>query len=447
MKRPSLSSLRVRLLFLVLLAVIPALALIFYAAEQQRRSISIEAQQNALRLARLVSANQHDLIEGAHQLLTALAQVPTVRGPDAVACSAFLKNLLGQYPLYANFGVADLAGDIVCSAVSPKGRLAASDRPWFQQAIQTRDFTVGDYQVGRITGKAAINFGYPIVDPRGQIRGVVFAAVDLAWLHKLAGQTQLPPGATVTVIDRNGVILVRYPGPGNWIGKSIPEDQLSAVRDQTGKGTMEAVGMDGVRRLYGFTSLASGGSADYSVIVGLPTDLAFAPADRILARSVAWLLVVAALALTGAWWGGDWLIVQQVNRLLEATERLSRGDLGTRVSSSSSSGELHQLSCAFDQMAEALQKRENEAKQTQEEIQRHLQQSTALHQINVAATSTLDLRAALKVLMEKIDFLLPYTAVQVWLINQESRTWERAACWNLDEQMWKSRKLTDTPPS
>jgi sensor histidine kinase regulating citrate/malate metabolism len=82
MKWFSLSSLRVRLTLIVLVAMIPALALLLYIAEQQRRSASVEGQQDALRLARLVAANQRKLVGGVHQLLTVLAQVPSF---DAVS--------------------------------------------------------------------------------------------------------------------------------------------------------------------------------------------------------------------------------------------------------------------------------------------------------------------------------------------------------------------------
>jgi signal transduction histidine kinase len=70
----------------------------------------------------------------------------------------------------------------------------------------------------------------------------------------------------------------------------------------------------------------------------------------------------------------------------------------------------------------------------------------ALHEINAAATATLDLHVVLRVLMEKMDIVLPYSAIQVWLMNAESRVLERAACRNLDEAKWKRRRLTDTPP-
>ena len=36
--------------------------------------------------------------------------------------------------------------------------------------------------MGRITGKATVNFGYPVLDDADHLRAVVFAALDLAWL-------------------------------------------------------------------------------------------------------------------------------------------------------------------------------------------------------------------------------------------------------------------------
>jgi signal transduction histidine kinase len=441
MKGTFFSSLRARLILLVLLAVIPALGVICYVAQEQRRVVSVEAQQNALRLARLVSANQDGLIEGARQLLTALAQVPVVRASHPVPCSAFLGDLLKAYPLYANFGVADPKGEIFCSGLPLKAPVNAADRAWFQRAVQTGDFAIGDYQIGRITGKATVNFGYPILDDRGQTQAVAFAALDLAWFNKLAAKTQLPPGTVVTLIDRNRTILVRFPDPGKWIGQGMPEGSLlEAVRVQKGEGTAEATGIDGTQRLYGFAALGDG-----TVIVGIPSEVAYAPAKRILMHSLGWLMLICTLAVGGAWLGGNWLILRQVNSLIGATRRLGAGDLNVRAGLSDDEGELHQLAHAFDQMAEALQTRQTEAEQTQEQLQRHLQESTALREINLAVTSTLDLHAVLNVLMEKIDVFLPYAAVQVWLMNHESRQLERAACWNLDEQEWKSRQLADTP--
>lgn len=74
-----------------------------------------------------------------------------------------------------------------------------------------------------------------------------------------------------------------------------------------------------------------------------------------------------------------------------------------------------------------------------------LERIRALHEINVAVTSTLDLSATLNILAKKIANLLPYAAVQIWLMNNQTAVLERAACWNMDEVEWKRRKLSETP--
>jgi len=87
MNRLFLSSLRARLLLLVLLAIIPALGLILYTASAQRRTAAVEVEENALRLAQFAAANQGRASEGARQLLIALAQLPEVREGDSAECS------------------------------------------------------------------------------------------------------------------------------------------------------------------------------------------------------------------------------------------------------------------------------------------------------------------------------------------------------------------------
>ncbi|HEY6199929.1 MAG TPA: GAF domain-containing protein [Candidatus Binatia bacterium] len=440
MKKLAFSDLRLRLALLVLLAVTPALALIFYAAEDQRRSSSLEAQESAQRLARLVSANQEVLIAGARQLLTAVAEVPVVRAGDAAGCSAFLQQVHGKYAYYTNLGVADVNGWLICSAVPLKDPVNIADRSYFRRTLERQDLALGDYQIGRVTGRATINVGYPWRDRRGDMAGVVFAGIDLTWLSRIAAQTRLPEGATVTLVDNDGVIFVRYPEPGTWIGRKMPEgDLLKAILHRNGEGTADAEGVDGIRRLYGFTRL----SDNATVIVGLAKDSALASADRVK-NSLQWLALAALVALGGAWWGGHWLIVRQVKNLIKASEQLGEGDLRARVQLPNSDADMRQLASSFNRMADGIEQRDGEARRAQQGLRRHLDETTALREINLAVTSTLDLDAVLKVLLEKIDELWPGAAALVWLQNRESGAWERKACCNLDEAAWKRRE--GTPP-
>jgi len=82
MRKFSFSSLRVRLIILVLLAIIPALGLTLYTGLEQRQIATNQAKDEALRLAHFASSRQRQLIEGAHQFLHILAQLPQVRCCD-----------------------------------------------------------------------------------------------------------------------------------------------------------------------------------------------------------------------------------------------------------------------------------------------------------------------------------------------------------------------------
>lgn len=77
------------------------------------------------------------------------------------------------------------------------------------------------------------------------------------------------------------------------------------------------------------------------------------------------------------------------------------------------------------------------SRKAQEEIQRSLERMRALHEINVAVTSTLDLRHVLRLLLDKVDLFLPYPAATVRLLNRESGLLESVASRNLDEEEWK----------
>jgi signal transduction histidine kinase len=62
----------------------------------------------------------------------------------------------------------------------------------------------------------------------------------------------------------------------------------------------------------------------------------------------------------------------------------------------------------------------------------------ALREIEMAITSSLDLRAVLDVLLEKIDVFLPYAVVTVTLVNKKTGELEPVACRNVDESEWKA---------
>jgi len=346
--------LRLRLLLLVLLVLLPAGALLVHTAAEQRRVAITEARESAIRLAILASSGQRQLIDMTRQFLVALAALPDVRERRSAGCSALMADLLKQYPRYANLGALTRDGDVFCSAVPLTQPTNAASRAYFWRAVVMRDFAIGDYVIGRVTGKPVVVFAFPVLGHAGEVTAVVFASLDLGWLKQLVAEARLPEGATVIILDRNGLALARYPAADEEIGKPV-DPSLQRLIPGMGVRTAEAPGPDGTPYLFAVSALSGREGAAAYVSVGLSRAVAFAGADRLLRKNLIVLGILAVLALLTAWFGGDLVILRRVRALVEATRRLSAGDLQARSGLDHGAGELGQLARAFDQMAEALQ--------------------------------------------------------------------------------------------
>ena len=358
------NNLRSRLVWLVLIAMLPALGLILYTAFDHRRQAAAHVKAEAMRLVRLASSHEKHLISSTRQLLASLAELEEVRELDPVQCSPLLAKVLRQYPQYVNLAAADMEGNIFCSATPlppQEGTINVSDRLYFQQTLKLRDFSVGNYQIDRIARKPTVHFGYPVFDDRGDIKAVMLASLDLSWFNSLAVDIKLPKGAALTVRDRNGTILTRYPDPEEWMARSMPDASiLRAILAQHGEGIAEARGVDDVLRMYAFSTLHDSGDAGVYVSAGIPSAVAYAESNEELVRNLVGLAMAALLAMLLARFCGNLFVMRRLEILIGATRRLAAGDLSTRVAEGAEfqgPEELCQLARSFDEMAGSIDQR------------------------------------------------------------------------------------------
>ncbi|OGC89364.1 MAG: hypothetical protein A2W25_10495 [candidate division Zixibacteria bacterium RBG_16_53_22] len=356
------SSLRVRVLLIILFAILPALAIFHFTNQEERNTEIDHVKQDTLELAEIISLQEKDFLDGTRQILVAVTQFDAVRNYDSDECDRTLSNLLSQYRRYSNFGVANTEGEVVCSALSLTKSVNIADRKYFIEALNAQDFAIGEYQVGRITNIPSINFGYPVYGYDGKLTGVIFVALDLTQLSQFEEKivSMIPASSILTKIDQNGIVFVRTPGLENLIGRQAPETSIVAEALRANEGVVEAMGTDGRPWVYAFVPIKSNiYQDDLHLILGQPTEILLAKANHIFNRNLLIMAVVGILLLVGTWYGFDLSFMRQINSLLYVTKHLTNEDLEARYSGPSyGNSEINYLGDAFNQMAAALERRE-----------------------------------------------------------------------------------------
>ncbi len=344
-------------------------------------------EEKALKLARNAVTEQRRLISETRRFLGQLAQERYWGETDPASCSALLADQLKQHPQYLNLGVINLEGDLICSALPLKDPINVADRIYFRRTVETQDFSIGEYQIGGITGKAAVNFGYPDFDDKGRFEAVVFAALDLTIIEQAFVKAKRDEGSVYVMLDRKGTVLSRYPAPEKWVGKPFEDPSiLKAIQAKQNEFKSQAIGIDDIELLYTFSALRSGGENAGFIGIGIPLQVAFAEAHRSLINNLVLIGMVSVLILAAAWFGSDLFVLRQVNALVSATKRLGSGDLNARTGPSYGEGELGQLASSFDEMAAALQKQDEERRQAeQERIQLYEQTKKQAEELEIAS--------------------------------------------------------------
>ncbi len=367
MKRLPLGNLRLRLMLLVVLAVIPAIALVLYANLQGRQEAIAQAQEQVMEATRRVSRAEQRTIEQARQLFTTLSHFPPILQQDTAGCAKLFADLMQSYQGYSAF-LATRPDGLTFATYPPSEKpVNLGDRPYFKEAIKSGQFVVGHYILGRVTGKPVVSLAFPVKNAKGKLVTMLVSGLKLDWLNDLLSQSRLPNDAHLAVLDNQGRLLAHNPPEPGLIGK--PQFAASLGRDflSQREGTYQGVGTRGQARIFGFTRLGKSPGVIY-VVLSIPRQAVFAKADRALAVDLAWTAGVLLVALLVAWFMGTASVVKPVQRLLAITQRVAEGDLEARVGGPYESGEIGGLASSFDAMAEALQTREAESRRAAEAL-------------------------------------------------------------------------------
>ena len=174
------------------------------AAAGSKRSDKIEA------MARHLRSDLKGILVRARAQLIQLSRLPSVQAGSAAACTSDMAARAGD-PRYTALGAADLSGDVYCLSIPYTPPVSIADRAYFLRALGTGDLGVGDFQIGRATGKGSVGLGFPVV-AGGRTSGIVYSPLSLAWLDARIEAQRGRPARDLFVIDDHGTVLA-HAGP------------------------------------------------------------------------------------------------------------------------------------------------------------------------------------------------------------------------------------------
>ncbi|MBI3131376.1 MAG: HAMP domain-containing protein [Acidobacteria bacterium] len=353
-------SLRGRLTLLACLATLPAFLFVLYAASQERQVALGRAESEARYVASLASREHAHQVIGAERLLGRLAEMGAASGqPRLEPLQSLLPSVLRGFPQCANLGILDGEGRLVFSVVPPDHAVDMKGNLAFEGALQAPGVALGRYQVGQIVGRPVLILAQAVRDRQEHLLGVLFAALDLAWLKQLANQPGMPPGYALLIVDRDGRVLARSEGTGRGMaeeGGLLPE--FRELRDSS-RYQSRGRGVDGIPRLYSVVPMA--GVPDLYAAVSLPEERVTGLANRAFLRAVLALAVLTLLTVASSIAAADLSVLRDLRLLARATRAFGGGDLAARAPVPPATGEIRDLATAFNGMAEALEARHREA--------------------------------------------------------------------------------------
>lgn len=334
MRRPT--SIRGLLIALVVAVALPVFGVLAWGFSEEVRRQHREASDLSLRIARSVAADITHSNERSRSLLARMAERPKIRAATAGDCDSLFA-IVDFFPQYLDLLQYDNAGKMICTATP-----SAADAPLVElakPAIEKHLPRDSEPLVLNERGRWLIVAYEPVPEQHGTLALVQYLDLDV---------DAYPSDTVISIVTRSRRIVARTPDPDNWTGRTLPESDKRSVFLDGREGRVEAAGVDGRMRQFGFAPVRD---SDWIVFVGLPAGTAMAAVRSLLIRgaiagaTILALVIILALRLSRE-------IERPLDMLARAAQRV--GDEGfTGSVPTGGPREIGVVASAFNRMVES----------------------------------------------------------------------------------------------
>ena len=394
-------NLGMRVIIYIIVMFVPVLWMASYTTAYYRQNVIQLFESDSLELLDAAISDEQRLINDTRQFLAILSAMPGIDNSNDSSCRSMFLSVAGNYPRYRNIGVLSVDGSVVCSAYPVDSDTNITGRHFFQQVIDQKEFSIGEYRIDEGDGAWTLTVGYPLEDNAGNIRKVLFAIIDMSWLEEndLYLKQILPPGSTLTKIDDNGQIIDNQ--PESWQIDDAQFFKSSIIPEVlTNKSGMVEHEIKSEKRIFIFKSMFNDAYAgEMYVILGIPGDVIYQHANFILRYGLHMIVILSLLAIaTMLVLNG--IVVSRFSVLVNTAEKITQGEYGARTELKPRNDELSYLASAFDTMAAELEHNDRERNLVEQELKDSIEERERLiNELHDAMTQVHTLRGLVPICM------------------------------------------------
>ena len=356
--------LRSHLLILVLGAVLPVLAFSAVMAVMFWRQQRDAFEKRYLERVRAMSIALDRELQGHIRMLQVLSQSDYLAAGDMRGFYEQARRVQAQQSDWSTVALMDVTGVPVFNLRRPFG--APLPVSALDAALLARVATSGRPAVSPLVKGSVTGVYTAIIVPvttRGASRLLLVAIDSVTWFRFLSSIPVIS-GATMTLLDQNGIVIARTLNPDRWVGQRA-SPLLYAKSRETPEAAYRNIGLEGQ---WFYTAHSRSAISGWTVATGVPV----ADVERELRGSTiamttgAALMALLAVALALVF---GRRIARPVSALAGAAAALERGE-PPPPSTTSAIAEVADVTHAFDAAAQRLRARETALRASEAESAR-----------------------------------------------------------------------------
>lgn len=353
----SIFGVRARLALLVLILVVPLMLDRVWVLEDRRQQQIKAASTEITELAKRGAVQQNAVISTVEVLLKSLAQVYVTSERQGQGCAVLKDGVRIEHDVLNNISIVGKNGRVMCSTHPGLVGLDVTDRPYFHRALDTKQFVLSDYLITRLDKSAALMAAMPTTMINDDIEVVIVTSVQLNWLGRMLADFNARPSTEAFLFDSTGTVIAASDGRDSRVGSKPPSEfPLHLILDKD-SGTLAGTGLNGRAELMSFVRIPQ---TNARLMIAVDENAILGRVDRDIHLAYLQFVFLTMLALLGAWFVGERLIVYPLRALTSAAIRFGRGDLSSRANREGLPHEFVPLADAFNTMAMQLADRERE---------------------------------------------------------------------------------------